>query len=100
MVNTWRLATVGYRKVDARILEHPFGVVVLQHRGRAKDCRVEAHALRQILDCDMNVKAFHEKSPWLSLRALTISVELSGRSRVNSRVAWIAGTTDPRAMCT
>ncbi len=47
-------------EVDARIVQHPFGVVGLLDRGRnAEHRRVEADVGGEIIDGDMYVKAFH-----------------------------------------
>jgi len=60
MVDAGGSAPLRDREVDARIIEHPFGVIVLAHRRLdTEQRRIEADALGQIGDCDVNVKAFH-----------------------------------------
>ena len=48
-------------KLIARIVQHPLGVVVLHHRRRdAEDGGVEADVGIEVIDRDMDVKAFHD----------------------------------------
>src|SRR5260370_1184712 len=60
MVDSRRTAALRDREVDARIVEHPFGVIVLANSGLgAEQRRVETNAVGQIGHCDVNVKALH-----------------------------------------
>ena len=60
MIDTGSLPSIGNREVDARILQHPFCVILLHDAGLfAKHRRIECNALAQIVHCDMYMKAFH-----------------------------------------
>jgi hypothetical protein len=44
------------RKVDARVIEHPFGIVVLANdRFGREEVRVKVNRGREVLDCHMHV---------------------------------------------
>src|SRR5262249_547929 len=61
MIETRLLAARRDGEVDTRIVEHPLGVVRLHDRGRGrKQRRIKADRLRQALDAEMDMKAFHE----------------------------------------
>src|SRR5216684_4417403 len=52
------------REIDARIIEHPFGIVGLHHgRRRVEQGRVEFDRIRDVLDRDVNVHALHGDTP-------------------------------------
>ena len=48
------------REVDPRVVEHPFGVVdFMAGRLGGEELRIEGDALVEVVDMDVNVKAFH-----------------------------------------
>ena len=48
------------REIHARVVEHPFGIVVLAHRRfGGEQGGVEADRLIEIVDRDMDMQAFH-----------------------------------------
>jgi len=52
------------REIHARIVQHPFRVIRLRHRGlRGKQRRVEADRMIEIIDRDMDMKPLHRSSP-------------------------------------
>jgi len=60
MVDARLVAARRDREIDARILDHPLRVVAFfDGRRRAENRRVETNALRQIVDRNVDVKAFH-----------------------------------------
>ncbi|KOT02027.1 hypothetical protein DM50_3702 [Burkholderia mallei] len=64
MVEPRRRAALRDREIDARILEHPFRVVFLDDgRFGGEQRRIEANAVREIRDADVNVEAFHDRCP-------------------------------------
>src|SRR3546814_9789003 len=55
-----RMAVGRDRKVDARIIEHPFRVVGLHHRRLAGEQRgIETDRLVEICNPDVHMQAFH-----------------------------------------
>ena len=53
-------ATRRDREIDTRVVDHPLGVIILAHRGRrAEQTGIEADALLEVGDPEMDVKAFH-----------------------------------------
>src|SRR5262249_14916535 len=66
MVDTRRPRVMGRdRKVHARILEHPFGIVRLLHRRlRGEQGGVEADRLVEVRDRHLNVQAIHRTAPF------------------------------------
>jgi hypothetical protein len=61
VIEAWLHSALGDGEVDPRIVQHPLGVVVLQHRGgQAENGRVEADVRIQVIDRYMHVKAFHD----------------------------------------
>src|SRR5262252_3553294 len=65
------LATMSRdREVDARVIQHPFGIVCLYDSGlRCKQRRIEADRLGKILDSDVNMYALHDVVSFFRLRA-------------------------------
>ena len=60
VVQAWRGAPRGDGEVDARVLQHPLGIVRLLPRGGgSKQLGIEDDALGQIIDMHMGVEAFH-----------------------------------------
>lgn len=54
-------AALRDRKIDARVVEHPLRVVILDDgRFGREQRRVEPNAVGQIGDADVNMKAFHD----------------------------------------
>ena len=55
------------REVDARVFDHPFGVVALEpRRRRGEQLAVEGDARLQIVDMGVNVEALHDlSSEWV-----------------------------------
>lgn len=67
-------AAGGDGEIDARVVEHPLGVVALQAaRLRGKQLRVEGDALGKIVDMDMDVEAFHGDSLGQHLQGVATS---------------------------
>ena len=60
MIEAGFRAARGDGEIDARVVEHPFGIVRL---GNGRLCRkkgaVKADRLREIIDGDVNVQALH-----------------------------------------
>src|SRR5215472_15113526 len=51
-------------EVNARIIEHPFGIVRLQHRGlHSKERGIEPDSSVEVIDTDVNMHAFHGRTP-------------------------------------
>ena len=66
VVNARGGATGGNGKVDRRVFQHPLGVICFVARWRgSEELVVKADALREVLNMQVNVKAFHE-SPWVN----------------------------------
>jgi hypothetical protein len=60
MIDADLAATCRDGKVDARIVQHPLGIVVFLNGGwRAKEAAIEPHALAEFRDNDMHVKSLH-----------------------------------------
>ena len=60
MVEARPLAARRDREIDARIVEHPFGVVRLHHGGlRGEQRGIEADGPVEVLDTDVNMHALH-----------------------------------------
>src|SRR5262249_50096232 len=60
MIRPRPLAARRDRKIHARIIEHPFGIVRLHHRGLGgEQRRIESDRILEIFDSDMNMHAFH-----------------------------------------
>jgi len=54
-------------EIDPGIIEHPLGVVGLDHGGLGyEQRRIEPDRLREIFDRHMDVKALHDRSPFRS----------------------------------
>ena len=61
MIEAGRLSPLGNRKVDARIVQHPFCVVGFEHaRTGAEERGVEADRIRQVFNGDVNVQTLHD----------------------------------------
>src|SRR6185312_7079440 len=66
MVDARRAAGAGDREVDARVFQHPLGVVVLDHAGlRGEQPGVEADAAGEVGDVEVHVEAVHRLAPVL-----------------------------------
>src|SRR3982074_2363215 len=60
MIDARLAAPCRYREVEPRIVDHPFGVVVLAYRRLgAEQTRIKAYALLEVLDSKVNVKSLH-----------------------------------------
>src|SRR6185312_1870372 len=65
MVDARRAAGAGDREVDARVFQHPLGVVVLDHAGlRGEQLGVEADAAGEVGDVEVHVEAVHGLAPF------------------------------------
>src|SRR5687767_4809642 len=105
MTDAGAIATLADREVDARILEHPFRIVVpdderLRHEQRV----VEAYRRRQVVHSHVDVKAFHRffscvTGPSAS-SFLTSKAELAGQIVENSRVSRTAAGAQSRSEST
>src|SRR2546423_5037568 len=69
MIESRLTAARGDREIDAGIIEHPFGVVRLYHGGlHGEERRVKSDCIRDVLDCDVDMHAFHGDTSSLRCR--------------------------------
>src|SRR5262249_51027038 len=90
MIEPRLTAARGDREIDAWIVEHPFGIVGLDHGGSGREQgRGEPDRARDIVDRDVNMHALHASpllSAFLKPRVLHYQiVSVSGRTII---VGW------------
>src|ERR1051326_1898464 len=87
-------------EVDARIVEHPFGVVRLHDRGLGREQgRIEADRLRQILDADVDVKTFHHTVSVVWSRAAGAGAQAMGaQGSLPWQLFWVRWARSPRLL--
>ena len=60
MIEPRPFATCRDRKIHARVVQHPFRIVGLDHAGLGGEKRrIEADRLFEVFDADMNMYALH-----------------------------------------
>src|SRR4029078_12141052 len=65
MIDTGFQAAIGNREIDARIVEHPFRIIFLDDRRLLTEhTRIKADVGSEIIDGDMDMKAFHVLAPF------------------------------------
>ncbi len=64
MIETGLPAARGDREIHARIVEHPLGIVALDHSGlRIEQRRIEADRALEVINGDVHVHALHGRAP-------------------------------------
>src|SRR5262247_1055484 len=64
MIEARLLAARRDREIHARVVQHPFGIVGLDHAGsRGEERRIEANRLLEVGDGDVYMHAFHGATP-------------------------------------
>src|SRR5258708_19497121 len=93
MVDTDGVAALRNREVDARVIEHPLGVVGLPDRRlRGEQCGVEADTLGNISNGHIHVKSLHARF-LLGNAASATGTAHAGPQSLSSRLQQFSATT-------